>query len=101
MNPAIAQGRKAAQNIDKFLGGDGEAKRPWQKSKQQVACGSDGASCPSDELIYTAFTEVDVGFFEEMAEEEAFRCLNCQLIQQFLQANGKLPEGNDELDDLF
>ncbi|MCJ2557404.1 MAG: hypothetical protein LN415_09975, partial [Candidatus Thermoplasmatota archaeon] len=24
-----------------------------------------------------------------------------ELIQQFLQVHGKLPEGNDELDDLF
>lgn len=208
---AIAQGRKAAQAMDKFLGGDGdisevlldyeerdpwlgseedfalarrvgEAKRPWQKSKQQVACGSDPASCPTDELFYTAFTEVDIGLFEEMADEEAARCLNCQLrlqlhdvprppdkwilfhsealaqvpeaegvfqlldadkeimsivgtanlrealleqlsnekahyfgyeedrmytqresqlIQQFLQEHGRLPGGNDELDDLF
>ncbi len=208
---AIAQGRKAAQAMDRFLGGDGdisevlldyeerdpwlgrdedfalarrvgEAKRPWQKSKQQVACGSEPSGCPADELRYTAFTEVDIGLFEEMADEEAARCLNCQLrlqlqevpkpsdkwilfhaealaqvpeaegvfqlldadkeimsivgtanlrealleqlsnekayyfgyeedrmytqresqlIQQFLQEHGRLPGGNDELDDLF
>ena len=206
---AIAQGRKAAGAIDQFLGGNGDisetlvayedrspwlgqdfgfatakragsAKRPWQKSTQQTSCG--GGSCPSDELLYTAFTEVDLTLFEEMANEEAERCLNCQLrlrlrevlkppdkwlvfnaeavaqvpetdgvfqlldeaknvihivgtsnlretleeqldnekacyfgyeedamytqresqlIQQFLQEHGRLPEGNDELDDLF
>ncbi|KLU61265.1 NADPH-Fe(3+) oxidoreductase subunit beta [Peptococcaceae bacterium CEB3] len=105
---AVAQGRRAAETMDKFLGGDGdiseilldyeernpwlgpeedfalagrvgEAKRPWQKSRQQVACGAESSACPASELFYTAFTEVDIGLLEEMAEEEAARCLNCHL----------------------
>ncbi len=162
----------------------GLAKRPWQKSAQSSCSSgmSSGSKCDPDELLYTAFTEVELGMFEEMAVEEAARCLNCQLrlqirevpkppdkwlvfnaesvarvpdvegvfqllnaeksvthivgtaniheglvehldnenvcffgfeknlmytqresqlIQQFLQENGKLPEGNDELNDLF
>lgn len=204
---AIAQGRKAASAIDQFLGGNGDisdtvveyqapnpwigrdedfagarragsTKRPWQKSTQ-TAC---NCECPPEELLDTAFVEVEVGMFEEMANDEAARCLNChlrlqiresprppdkwlkfnaeavaqvpatdgvfqlldadktvisivgtanlrealeeqldnekacyfgyeedpmftqresQLIQQYLQEHGKLPEGNDDLDDLF
>lgn len=103
---AIAQGRKAAAAIDRFLGGDGEisevlideadpspwigrdvefaaarragsTKRPWQKSTQG-SCGG----CSSEELLYTAFAEVELGMFEEMATEEAARCLNCHLRLQ-------------------
>ncbi len=204
---AIAQGRKAASAIDQFLGGNGDisetlveyqapnpwigrdedfagarragsTKRPWQKSTQ-TAC---NCECRPEELLDTAFVEVEVGMFEEMANDEAARCLNChlrlqirevprppdkwlkfnaeavaqvpatdgvfqlldadknvisivgtanlrealeeqldnkkagyfgyvedpmftqresQLIQQYLQEHGKLPEGNDDLDDLF
>ncbi len=107
---AIAHGRQAAASIDRFLGGDGdiaetlcewqepdpwlgpgedfasarragETKRPWQKS---LAKTSGGGGCPSDELLYTAFTEVDIGLFEEMAGEEAGRCLNCHLRLQLI-----------------
>ncbi|CAA7601105.1 Adrenodoxin reductase family signature [Acididesulfobacillus acetoxydans] len=112
---AVAQGRRAARAMDKFLGGDGdisevlldyeernpwlgpeegfalagrvgEAKRPWQKSKQQVACGAESSACPTGELFYTAFTEVDIGLLEEMAEEEAGRCLKCQLRLRLREA---------------
>ncbi len=110
---AIAQGRKAAVAIDRYLGGDGDinevlveyeeaspwigqdedfatakragsTKRPWQKSAQS-SCSSgqrSGSKCDPDELLYTAFTEVELGMFEEMGVEEAARCLNCQLRLQ-------------------
>ncbi len=204
---AVAQGRTAAAAIDLYLGGDGlpdsqvqepvdpdprlgrepdfvaahrvgDTLRPWQKQLQ----GACGGECPPEESVYTAFSEVDLGLLEEMAVDEAKRCLNChlrlqlrevprppdrwlvfnssnvrqvpegegvfqlldpakqitqisgaanlrqaleehlgnaqihyfgyeqnplytqresQLIQQYLQQHGKLPAGNDELDDLF
>lgn len=203
---AIAGGRKAAAAMDRYLGGDGDisevllerelpggrlvtgegfaaarragsSKRPWQKSTQ-TKCGG----CPSDELVNMAFSEVELPLSEDMAVQEADRCLRChlrlqirpvvkppevwrifdaesvatvpetegvfqlldagknvthiigtakiresmqeyldnedvcyfdyeeepmytqresQLIQQYLQQHGKLPKGNDELDDLF
>ncbi|MHA2265586.1 MAG: DUF7508 domain-containing protein [Candidatus Thorarchaeota archaeon] len=34
-------------------------------------------------------------------EDKMYTKRESELIQQFLQVNGKLPEGNDELDDLF
>lgn len=102
---AIAQGRQAAASIDAYLGGDGNidevlvetapagprlgrregfagltrpgmGKRPWQKARRTgpLEC------CPPEELWVTAFAEVDLGFIDEdMAVDEADRCLRCEL----------------------
>lgn len=52
----------------------GLLKRPWQKF---LAGGP--TSCDGDELMVTAFAEVEMDFSEEMAVEEAERCLRCDL----------------------
>jgi formate dehydrogenase beta subunit len=45
-------------------------------------------------------TRENVKFFI-WEEDKMYTKRESELIQQFLQAHGKLPEGNDELDDLF
>ena len=85
---AIAAGKKAASSIDKYLGGKGiiseklveieEASPclgPWQGfaelSRVQMPC------LPVKQR--GDFVEVETGFTEQMAVEEANRCLQCQL----------------------
>ncbi len=86
---AIAMGRKAAVSIDKYLGGDGvidetlvepEKADPWlgreegfaDKSRVQI-------SYLPLERRPREFSLVELGFDEEMAVEEAKRCLRCDL----------------------
>lgn len=105
---AVAHGRQAAASIDRVLGGDGiideqlvereQAKpylgreegfafakrfwtgqRPWQKAI------SGAVSCPSAELLVACFNEVDIGFHEQMAIDEASRCLRCELRLEIQQ----------------
>lgn len=84
---AIAAGRKAAMSIDKKLGGDGvidEAVSP-----PEVAVTALPPSLPVGERglmptlpvakRLTGFTEVELGLTEEMAIQEAKRCLRCDL----------------------
>jgi formate dehydrogenase beta subunit len=85
---AIAMGKKAASSIDKYLGGEGiiseklveveEASPclgPWRGfadlSRVQMPC------LPVKQRM--DFVEVETGFTEQMAVEEANRCLQCQL----------------------
>jgi NADPH-dependent glutamate synthase beta subunit-like oxidoreductase len=85
---AIAMGRKAASSIDKYLGGEGIISEklveveevspclgPWRGfadlSRVQMPC------LPVKERM--DFVEVETGFTEQMAVEEANRCLQCQL----------------------
>jgi len=85
---AIAMGKKAASSIDKYLGGKGiiseklveieEASPcldPWlgfaDLSRVQMPC------LPVKQRV--DFVEVETGFTEQMAVEEANRCLQCQL----------------------
>ncbi|MFQ5758808.1 MAG: FAD-dependent oxidoreductase [Candidatus Bathyarchaeia archaeon] len=86
---AIAMGRKAAVSIDRFLGGDGvidealvepEKPDPWlgreegftDKSRVQISY------LPLEKRLRD-FSVVELGFDEEMAVEEAKRCLRCDL----------------------
>jgi NADPH-dependent glutamate synthase beta subunit-like oxidoreductase len=84
---AIAQGRQAASSIDKYLGGSGiidEALIPFEKAspyfgseegfvdrrQPQMPCLG-----PSERL--GGFAEVELGYEESTAREEARRCLRC------------------------
>jgi len=86
---AIAMGRKAAVSIDRFLGGDGvidetliehEKLDPWlgkeegfaKKQRVQIPY------LPLEERLQD-FSLVEFSFDEEMALEEAKRCLRCDL----------------------
>jgi len=91
---AIADGRKAAQSIDKYLGGEGiidealtEATKPnlWlgreegfaYKSRAEMPC------LPAEQRCHK-FMSVELGLAKEMAIQEAKRCLQCDLRLQIL-----------------
>jgi len=86
---AIAMGRKAAGSIDKFLGGDGvidetliEPKKPdpWL-GKEEGFAKKQRVQTPSlpIEKRLQGFSLVELGFNEELALEEANRCLQCDM----------------------
>lgn len=84
---AIAAGRKAASSIDKYLGGTGEIQEVLVEPEDFTAWfGRDGdfahrigPEMPAlhvDERL-KGFTEVELGYPEKVAIEEAKRCLRC------------------------
>jgi len=86
---AIASGRKAAIAIDKYLGGNGmidesliakETPSPWIGRKEGFAY-KRRVEMPTlpIEKRHGNFAEVELGFDENMAKEEAERCLRCNL----------------------
>ena len=89
---AIAAGRKAAESIDKYLGGKGiidEALVETQEMNPYL--GRDGdfayicrAQMPTLSLVQRlkGFSEIELGFGEEAAIKEAKRCLKCPLRLQ-------------------
>jgi len=91
---AVAMGRKAAASIDRFLGGDGvidetliepEKLDPWlgqeegfaKKRRVQIPY------LPLEKRLQD-FSLVELAFDEEMALEEANRCLRCDLRLEIL-----------------
>jgi len=93
---AVAMGRNAAASMDRFLGGDGvidetliEAEKPdpWLgkeerfAEKQRVQL----PYLPLEERLQD-FSLVELSFNEEMALEEARRCLRCDLRLEILPA---------------
>jgi NADPH-dependent glutamate synthase beta subunit-like oxidoreductase/Na+-translocating ferredoxin:NAD+ oxidoreductase RNF subunit RnfB len=86
---AVASGRKAAIAIDKYLGGNGmidesliakETPSPWIGRKEGFAY-KRRVEMPTlpIEKRHGNFAEVELGFDENMAKEEAERCLRCNL----------------------
>jgi len=86
---AIAAGRRAAASIDKYLGGSGDIEevltetakaspwlgrdeRFWDRHRVPLPC------LPVEQRMGN-FAEVEFGFDERMAVEEAERCLRCDL----------------------
>ncbi|HUW65678.1 MAG TPA: FAD-dependent oxidoreductase [Spirochaetia bacterium] len=97
---AIASGRQAALVIDRYLGGGGELPRlfdppPMPGSLLSPVEGfwtlarpgftgrfykpQETGGCPAGDVLVSRFAEVAWPLTEEMAEEEAGRCLNCDL----------------------
>ena len=84
---AIAQGRQAASSIDKYLGGSGiidESLAPVEEPNPVFGQDADFANwrqvsmpCIDKSKRLTGFTEVELGYDEETAIEEAKRCLKC------------------------
>jgi formate dehydrogenase (NADP+) beta subunit len=85
---AIAMGKKAAASIDRHLGGEGILAETLVEVEEAGPClgPSPGFAhlnrvpmpcLPVEQRI--DFVEVETGFTEQMAEEEASRCLQCQL----------------------
>jgi len=86
---AVALGRRAASAVDRYLGGSGnidetfvavEKPSPWLGREESFAY-KPQAEMPtlSVEKRIGNFTEVELGFDEKAAVEEAKRCLRCDL----------------------
>jgi NADPH-dependent glutamate synthase beta subunit-like oxidoreductase/Pyruvate/2-oxoacid:ferredoxin oxidoreductase delta subunit len=92
---ASASGRKAAQTIDKYLGGNGnideqlvtlEKPNPWLGREEDFAFRHRAKMpCLPVERRRGNFAEVELGFDEKTALEEAKRCLRCDLRLQIVQ----------------
>jgi formate dehydrogenase beta subunit len=89
---SIAQGRQAASSIDKYLGGSGiidECLIPPEKVDPKIGRDGDFADrrkpimpCLHIKQRLADFTEVELGYAEPTAIEEAKRCLRCDLRLQ-------------------
>jgi NADPH-dependent glutamate synthase beta subunit-like oxidoreductase len=89
---AIAAGRQAAISIDKYLGGRGDIDEVLAPPEEEVAAFDieevEGEKyrppmnmLPLDDRI-KGFAQVELGFDEEKAIEEAKRCLRCDLEER-------------------
>ena len=86
---AIAQARQAASEIDKYLGGDGkideelvpyETPDPWFGQDQSFTDRHQPVMpCIDVKKRLGGFTEVELGYDEQTAIEEAKRCLRCDM----------------------
>ena len=87
---AIAAGRRAASSIDRFLGGDGlidetlaeRSSAEWYTGKREAGFADlKRAVMPTMPVSqrHGNFNEVEQGFDEELAVDEAKRCLRCDL----------------------
>lgn len=94
---AIAAGRRAASSIDKFLGEDGDishcglriaefgiegnATQSYTGKREEGFADLKRVVMPTLPLSerHDGFSEVELGFNEEQAKEEAKRCLHCDL----------------------
>lgn len=84
---AIADGRKAAISIDKYLGGNQEEieKEQQQKPRQPYApiieeeCKRLNVPVLDPEQRIKGFNEIEMPFDEEICKQEAFRCLRCDI----------------------
>ncbi|HEM62098.1 MAG TPA: BzdV protein, partial [Chloroflexi bacterium] len=84
---AIAMGRQAAISIDRYLGGDGDIERALMPpeefdpylGRQEGFAELARVSMPAlpIEQRHQGFDEVYLGYDEQMATEEASRCLRC------------------------
>jgi len=93
---AIASGRKAAASIDRHLGGTGEigAERdepvkadPWfGRDEAFHQRGRVTAPCLESAKRTNGFAEVELGYDEKLAQDEAARCLKCHARLQISQA---------------
>jgi len=86
---SVAIGRKAAEFIDKYLGGDGdisEALIEYEEPDQRIGYIEGFADMPRTQMpcldskeCTTDFAELAQGFDEQMAMTETQRCLQCDL----------------------
>jgi NADPH-dependent glutamate synthase beta subunit-like oxidoreductase len=93
---ASASGRKAVFAIDKYTGGTGnlvdsfaevEKPNPWLGKVEKFGYKqSPQMTCLPIEERKGNFSEVELGYDEEMAREEANRCLRCDLRLDIQQA---------------
>lgn len=89
---AVASGRKAAIAIDMYLGGEEEIDKPLIPFEEESPCigrindfyvlNREKTNKISVEKRYNCFEEVDLGFKQEAAINEAKRCLRCNYRMQ-------------------
>ena len=86
---AIAQGRKAAESIDKYLGGSGRIDQPLAPPEQHIMVVDYQAGdqnrvvmpCISLDERTCSFAAVEAGLSNDMAIREAERCRGCDARQ--------------------
>ena len=86
---AIAQGRKAAESIDKYLGGSGQIDQPLAPPEQDIMVVDYQAGdqtrvlmpCISLDERTCSFAAVEAGLSNDMAIREAERCRGCDARQ--------------------
>ena len=93
---AIAAGSKAAASIDRYLGGsgnideqvaEGEGSSPWFGREEDFYDRHRApVPCLPVERRTGSFSQVELGFDEKMAVDEASRCLKCDLRLQLAPA---------------
>ena len=86
---AIAHGRRAAISIDRYLGGNGDIDEvlappegevaPLEETEEQWR--PQAATLPLKRRL-GSFAKVELGYIEEMAIQEARRCLGCDLEEK-------------------
>jgi len=89
---AIAAGKEAAISIDRYLsrvdlteGRPAPVKRVKEVKKEGVEIKARAAMPVLEPKEREAFTEVELGFDEKMAIDEARRCLNCGVCSECLE----------------
>lgn len=92
---AIAQGKKAAGSIDKFLGGEGDLaghviEEATAAEPEVILTASGRAYVPTIPLgdRLHSFASVEVGFDPGAAQKEAQRCLACDLRTYTVEVDG-------------
>jgi NADPH-dependent glutamate synthase beta subunit-like oxidoreductase/ferredoxin len=86
---AIAAGRQAAISIDKYLGGSGlieETLAPPEQIIDRVGAPREGwrpeTAAISHEKRLTSFSETELGWSKESANQETLRCLRCDITYE-------------------
>jgi NADPH-dependent glutamate synthase beta subunit-like oxidoreductase/NAD-dependent dihydropyrimidine dehydrogenase PreA subunit len=94
---AIAQGRKAAASIDKYLGGSGQIDQELTAPEQEVVVVDYQTEdqervvmpCISLDERTCSFAAVEAGLSQEMAIKEAERCRGCDARQYEIKLYGE------------
>ena len=86
---AIAAGRQAAIAIDKYLGGSGDIDEVLAPSEEAVTLLEEAEEKRRPQMLTLplkerlgGFSQVELGYSDEMAIEEAERCLRCDLEER-------------------
>jgi hypothetical protein len=85
---AIADGRQAAISIDKYLGGSGDIAETLAPPEGEIEPMEEGEKwrVPMPEVPVkqrlNSFVQVELGYDDKMAIEEAKRCLRCDLEER-------------------
>ena len=86
---AIAAGRQVAISIDKYLGGSGDIDEVLAPSEEAVTPLEEAEEKRRPQMLTLplkerlgGFSQVELGYNDEMAIEEAVRCLRCDLEER-------------------